>query len=509
MKSKNVLLWMAMVLSSMSFAQSKSEMPFTSKSDEAKKLVRTAWAAYADARVEEGNALILKARELDPDFALTFTIGVDGSIREHLKRAQQLKASDDERLYISALGALTENKSIDAFVEPLLKKYPNDKYLNMQISYLYFSSNPNRTRQILEGIIKRDSKFAPAYNLLGYSYMRLNEMQQAEASFDKYISLRPNLANPYDSKAEFLEKNGKYEEAAKLYDKAAEMGMTVSKMRAERCRGKLLYPPIPDSDKEAIKTVILLSAKAHVEEDLESLLQSYAGQAIEIFENQMTNVGKENIMERIKSMFNYSDFEKVDLAIDNVSGFGKVAVALGTAEIRIKNKSTGEVVDMKDHVIFFLRKQNDNRWRILVDHTFGAADDAMFIGADRTAVQQVLGKWVNFGVEILSNEKIVELSDLYSDQAIEIYPNQRSNIGKANLLLRWKNFLGIRFDDNALGLSGIEGLGKRAVAWGVGYQKFYSKDSADPTISRFPWVMLFSKERDDEWRILAAHWYAD
>lgn len=60
------------------------------------------------------------------------------------------------------------------------------------------------------------------------------------------------------------------------------------------------------------------------------------------------------------------------------------------------------------------------------------------------------------------------LSALYSSQAIEIYPGQRSNIGIANLRARWEQFAGIKFETNSLGPIAIEGLGRRAVAWGIG-----------------------------------------
>jgi ketosteroid isomerase-like protein len=510
MKIKSVLLMMVMVLPSLLLAQAKGEMPFTSSSPEAKKLLREAWAAYADAEAEKGRNHVLKARELDPGFAMAFTIGINENWKDDIMRAQQMKASDDEKLYINAFNAQLEGKPIDSYVESLLKKYPNDKHLALQLSYFYMSNKPARSKEILEGIVKRDSKFAPAYNLLGYSYMGMKDMQHAEVNFNKYMSLRPDLANVYDSKAEFLENNGKYEEAAKLYDKAAEMGMTVSKMRAERCRGRMIYPAVTEKDVEAIKSMIAASAQEHVKGNVDGLLQHYAGQSIEIFQNQMVNVGKENMHQRVKTMFKNVEFEKLDITLKDVKGIGKIAVAWGTSTQKTKSTGTGEITEVKSNVFFFLRKQDDGQWKILMDHWVDS-DNATFTNDDRTSAQQVLGKWVNsFGKEIITNDKIDNLAALYSDQAIEIYPSQRSNIGKANLRLRWDNFLlGARFENNALGMMGIDGMDRRAVAWGIGYQNLYPKDKTEAVVSRFPWLTLLAKERDDVWRILALHWYSE
>jgi len=60
-----------------------------------------------------------------------------------------------------------------------------------------------------------DPTFAAAYNLLGYRAM--SEDDTAEAAFKKYIELCPNQANPHDSYAEFLMKQGRFTEAVSSY----------------------------------------------------------------------------------------------------------------------------------------------------------------------------------------------------------------------------------------------------------------------------------------------------
>ena len=62
MKFIRVVLMAGMtIISSATFAQSKGEMPFTSSSQEAKKLLRQAWVAYGDAKVDEADKYVRQA----------------------------------------------------------------------------------------------------------------------------------------------------------------------------------------------------------------------------------------------------------------------------------------------------------------------------------------------------------------------------------------------------------------------------------------------------------------
>ncbi len=64
-----------------------------------------------------------------------------------------------------------------------------------------------------------DKKYAPPYNIIGYSYMACN-FGEAEKAFKTYISLIPNNANPYDSYGEMLLNSGKFDESIKQYSMA-------------------------------------------------------------------------------------------------------------------------------------------------------------------------------------------------------------------------------------------------------------------------------------------------
>jgi tetratricopeptide (TPR) repeat protein len=58
---------------------------------------------------------------------------------------------------------------------------------------------------------------------MGYSYKFLNQLDQAEAAFKKYVELIPDDPNPYDSYAELLMKRGRYDESIAMYRKALDL----------------------------------------------------------------------------------------------------------------------------------------------------------------------------------------------------------------------------------------------------------------------------------------------
>jgi tetratricopeptide (TPR) repeat protein len=92
--------------------------------------------------------------------------------------------------------------------------------------------------------IKRAIRECPdyplAYNMLGYAYLDLDQYDDAEKAFDKYIELAPTLANPYDSKGDYFMATGQFGKAYDSYMKAIEIDsgfeIEVSKKKAEKAR---------------------------------------------------------------------------------------------------------------------------------------------------------------------------------------------------------------------------------------------------------------------------------
>jgi len=508
MKTTKVFLCLVMTCSSLTMlAQSKGQMAFTSSSSNANKLLRQAWTELSDAKIDEANQTLRRVLSEDPDcgmaYASLFTASNEER-NENLTKASTLKLSADERMLLDGIMARGNQKPTQAYFDPLMKKYPSDDYLHLVIM---FNSEPERALRIGETIIKKKPKFAPAHNLLGYAYMNKNDLAKAQQHFDTYISLRPDLANPYDSKADFMMRTGKIADAAALYEKAASLGMLGASLRAEAARARLKFPEPLDNEKDNMKAMMLGSFEASKKSDADGLVRDYSEQCVQIFGDQRANVGLPNVRRGVAVMFTYGSFAKHDFSIEGVHGTGPIAVAYGKNQ-SIWKPSGGEAAEEHEgNMIYMFRKSPDGKWKILVDHFYDASPVA-FSEEDESSIRAVLTNWENsltLGEEATA-KTLEAFSVQYSQQAVEIFSNGISNIGLPNLQARWENFAGVTTQRNSLGTLGVKGLGRRAVAWGIANQDFSSKDSEELQKFEFPWAMIFTKEKDDVWRILAIHW---
>ena len=516
---RSILIGGIAMISSSLLAQSKNEMPFTSSSPEAKKLLRQAWVAYGDAKLDEASGYVRQALEKDPEFGLAhaFTHTTDKGERElNLKKALGCQLSSDEKLLIDGLRIAEIHGPVAGYFEPLLKKYPKDNYLHLWIMFHY--PNRKRSAEIGEMIIKSNPKFSPAYNILGYEYMAQNDLKNAEVNFNKYLSLRKDLANAYDSKGDYLMRVGKFEEAIGLFEKAADMGMAASKGRADLAKAKTKYSGPSEADKLEIKNIIGASSEAYVKGDVGEILKNFSDQAIEFFPNQMINAGIGNIRSRLKEPFRYGSFTRMERIVESIEGAGPIAVAWGKTESAFKSNSDGKIYEDVSDDIFLFRKQEDGHWKILAHH-WVTGDEGLNAepSEDSLSIRQVIDKW-NFFIkpgEILSQEHVEKLAAIHSAQGVDIRQNQRSIIGVANLRLLWTGFIGIKwaqftdysFDVNSLAVINPEGSARRAVAWGIGDHSNYWNGTDAYAQFLFPWAMILTKEKDGQWRILLYHFY--
>jgi tetratricopeptide (TPR) repeat protein len=496
--------------SSVSIAQSKGQMPFSSSSPDANSLLRKSWVALCDFKIKEGNDYIAKVLSQDPNCAMAYASifsNTEQERHENINKAAGMTMSADEKMLVDGIKTGINNSPNAAYFEPLLKKYPKDYYLHLFI--MFSSIDQKRSIEIGENIVSKNPKFAPVYNLLGYQYMAQNNLTKAETSFNKYIALRPELPNVYDSKGDFFMKAGKTEEAIPMYEKAFSLGMTSSKARAENAKASLKYPKPSEKATSEITKSIHASFAAYESQNIAEILKPYDDQSIEIFDNQMVNIGLPNLKERTTGMFDNGTFRKNDFILTAIDGVEPIALAYGKAESVWKDAATGKESVSTDNVIFLLNKKSDGNWKILADH-FYKADSSMetLSTSERASIATLLDNW-NDALkpgEILADNHFYTMSKLYSAQAIEIYPSRRSNVGIANIVTRWKQFEGVKMETNVLNPIGIQGLGRRAVAWGIANQNYYPKDSQELTTMQYPWAMILTKEKDNVWRILTLHW---
>jgi ketosteroid isomerase-like protein len=209
----------------------------------------------------------------------------------------------------------------------------------------------------------------------------------------------------------------------------------------------------------------------------------------------------------------------MDRTVESIEGTGPIALALGKTKSAFKSSSDGKIYEDYRNDIFMFRKQEDGQWKILVHHWISDEVASGQPSDDSVSIRQLINKWSFFVKpgEVLSQEHVENYVANYSSQAVEITPNQWSNIGIANIRLRntgaigvtWAQCTGYTFDINSFVTIGAKGFSRRAVAWGIGDHSNYSKGSDKLSQYLFPWAMILTKEKDSQWRILMYHFYLD
>jgi tetratricopeptide (TPR) repeat protein len=206
------------------------KIPVTTASAEAKTEFLQGRDLSEKLRITDSIAHFEKAASLDPNFALAElnlanSAPTGREFFEHLDKAVSLsdKASNGEKLLILATQAGANNNAVKQkeYLDQLVAAYPNDERAHFNLGGYYFGQQD--FPQAIEHY-KKATEIAPsyssAYNLLGYAYRQNADYANAEKAFQKYIELIPGDPNPYDSYAELLLKEGKFDDSITQYRKA-------------------------------------------------------------------------------------------------------------------------------------------------------------------------------------------------------------------------------------------------------------------------------------------------
>ena len=185
-------------------------------------------------RNEEAIALLQKATELDPNFAMAFARigyvhavrGTDPALgRPYLEKGYQLsdRLVEKDKLYISGWYALANfdyQSAISAFRQ-IIANYPLDVEAYSHLARLL--RGEDRAEESLE-IAKQglviDENASELYNNLGLAYSDLGRHDEAIAMFRRYVELAPNEPNAHDSLGLGLQWAGRYAEAIAEYDRS-------------------------------------------------------------------------------------------------------------------------------------------------------------------------------------------------------------------------------------------------------------------------------------------------
>jgi len=227
------VLFLVLALGLLSYSQSakKDKMPVTTSSKSALASYNEALKYFEDAAIGKGIELLQKSLTEDPDFFMAnyylafINLGNVEKFNQYGNAAINCKAklSGAEKLLKSTIEKFIEKKDADVtnIGEKLVEMYPKDVYAY----YLLFNfqtivGDKNGSHETLLKALEITENPAPVYNLLGYSYMTLNQNDKAEAAFNKYIELAPDNPNVYDSKGDYYMNIKDYEKAYDTYMKA-------------------------------------------------------------------------------------------------------------------------------------------------------------------------------------------------------------------------------------------------------------------------------------------------
>lgn len=213
------------------------EISITTNSQKARDLFINGRDKMESVQLVQAAELLDKALAMDQDFALAHIYraltGVGGFnvTRKHIDMAAKLvdKVTEGERDLIHLNIALIDGNQTKqkVFLDKLLTGFPDDKRVQVWAGIFFYTTKDfTAAKKHLMTATNLDKNFAPPYNLLGYTEIALNDMTSAETNFKKYISLLPNSPNPYDSYAELLLKQGKYDESIRQYQIAIDKDPT-------------------------------------------------------------------------------------------------------------------------------------------------------------------------------------------------------------------------------------------------------------------------------------------
>jgi tetratricopeptide (TPR) repeat protein len=210
--------------------EDEGKVPITANSDKAKEEYLKGRSLAENLQGQESLQYYTNAIEADSNFALaylnrSFNQPSAKAFFEDLNKAVSLadKVSEGERLQIEGFeaGVNANSAKQKEDYEKLVAMFPNDQRAHLLLGNFYFVQQDyqNALAQCNKAA-EIDSSFSPAYNMIGYSNRQLMNYDASENAFKKYIELIPNDPNPYDSYAELLLKEGKYDQSIENYQKA-------------------------------------------------------------------------------------------------------------------------------------------------------------------------------------------------------------------------------------------------------------------------------------------------
>ncbi len=182
--------------------------------------------------VAEAKTSFKKALEIDSTFAMAYfwlaALKTGSEEKELVAKAVEYsdKVSEKEKYYVKSLEAQIWGNHVEAIKElkKLVKRSPEDKFAFLWLGTIYYNilGDPEEAVRYLNKAIEIDPLYKFAYNLLAYTYNDIGDFEKSIWAINKYISLAPDEANPYDSRGEIYAFNGKIDQAIESFREAEE-----------------------------------------------------------------------------------------------------------------------------------------------------------------------------------------------------------------------------------------------------------------------------------------------
>jgi len=227
------------LLSSVAFADGKSNPPSAAHKNVTSKLPVTTSSVEARKRFEQAmqnleyirsaDALndLRKAVKADPNFAQALILISHLSRDPDEQRATRSRAkllaarvSPGERLLIRWLAGVQEDNYVPAIaaMNDLLTKYPQDQRLAFLAGgWLVRQERYGQAVVVLERAVTLAPDYPAALNELGYAYAFGGDFEKGFAAMERYVALQPDQPNPHDSYGEILRLAGKFDAALEQY----------------------------------------------------------------------------------------------------------------------------------------------------------------------------------------------------------------------------------------------------------------------------------------------------
>jgi len=187
---------------------------------------------------DESRQFLEKAIELDPDFAMVYLylysaynrLGNTTAGNEAIEKAKALshQATEKGRFYIESDYAFrVERNSENAIriLEQMVKKYPKEKRAHVALGYIYYWGKglTNESIEELNKVVELDPNYGGAFNDMAYIYMDMEDYEKALESCERYASVSPGDANPFDTWGDIYLRMGRLDESIEKYKKALEV----------------------------------------------------------------------------------------------------------------------------------------------------------------------------------------------------------------------------------------------------------------------------------------------